>query len=159
MRLKSDQIIQIYLSNLSTMELAMTYGVSTNTIRSIKRKRSHIDITGQLQLFPGRPKGNRHILDDQTVLDIYEATGTTRWFKEQFGVSKSVVQNIKFGRTYQAVTEGLGVPGEIRVHSLTWDDVCTIRASRLPTQTLVELFGVSAGTINNIKTGRTRSFK
>lgn len=159
MKLTKSQVDEIFLSDKPTAALAQEYGVSTFTIRAIKRGRIHGDITGQYELLPTQPKTHRKILSDNLVRAIYEFSGTVRSLKLLFGVSKNVANNIKFGYTYKSITENLGVPGELRLHSLTWDDVCTIRASNLETKVLASLFGVSVGTINNIRSGRTRQFK
>lgn len=149
----------IFQSTMSTVQLAAMYQVSTNTIRSIKRRKSHMDWTKHF-LVPGVPaQTNRKILDDSTVWAIYKFEGNTRELKQKFGVSKRVAMNIKFKITYASVTEGLGFPGEMKVHKLSWDDVCTIRASNLNTQILADLFGVSSSTVNNIIAGRTRNLK
>ncbi len=158
MLVRSD-VEKIFESSLSTTVLAQTYGVSTNTIRSIKRRRSHTQWTSHL-LVPGiARKSNRHILDDETVWAIYKFTGNTKDLKYRFGISKKVAMNIKFQITYSSVTQGLGPPGELKVHKLTWDDVCTIRASNLGSAVLAGLFGVSTSTVNNIIAGRTRTLK
>jgi hypothetical protein len=160
MRLSSNQVLEIFLSSESTAMLGLSYSVSESTIRAIKRKKSHADITGQLSLFPGRPlQSNRLILTDSQVLEIYKFSGTIAQLRAYFGISKRVATNIKFGHTYRSITRDLGVPGELRLHSLTWDDVCTIRASTLESSILAQLFFVTRGTINNIRSGRTRAFK
>lgn len=159
MKLTPEQVFEIFISDELTSLLAVRHGVSTSTVRAIKRRRSHPGVTGQYELIPGRSRSNRYVLDDKTVREIYLASGTPKWFKSKFGVSKRVVSNIKFRQTYLGVTEDLGIPGEIQLYSLTWDDVCTIRASSLHTTELSQMFGVTRETINNIKSGRTRRMK
>ena len=159
MRLDHQKITDIFLSDKPTAELAEQYGVSTNTIRGIKRQRTHGNVTGQLNLLPTPTRSRRHILSDQTVRDIYNFTGSVAELKEKFGVSKQVATNIKFRLTYESVTEFLGDPGEIIIHGLTWDNVCAIRASSLPVFHIASIFRVSEGTVRNIQQGRTRRFK
>lgn len=159
MRLTPTQVFEIFVSEEKTVLLAAAYGVSESTIRSIKRRRSHPDQTGQFSLLPGRSRCNRHILDDATVEAIYYFSGSIKELKARFGVSKIVANNIKFGLTYKEVTEGLGFPGELKIHNLSWDDVCTIRSTVMDSASLAEIFGVSKGTINNIRSGRTRRMK
>lgn len=157
--LSRPDVEQIFQSTMSTAWLAKAYRVSTNTIRSIKRRRTHSEWTKHI-LAPGvAPNTNRKVLDDATVWAIYKFTGNTKDLKQQFGISKKVAMNIKFQITYSSITQGLGPPGELKVHKLTWDDVCTIRASNLGSSVLAELFGVSTGTVNNIISGRTRNLK
>lgn len=149
----------IFQSTMTTSQLAHAYSVSSNTIRSIKRRRTYTAYTSKF-LVAGSPKlTNRKILDDATVWAIYKFEGNTLQLKQKFGVSKRVAMNIKFKLTYSSVTEGIGYPGEMKVHKLSWDDVCTIRASNLASSVLAELFGVSVGTVNNIMAGRTRKLK
>lgn len=159
MKLNETQVIEIFLSEETTALLAAIYGVSTFTIRAIKRGHTRGDITGQLSFLPVQPKSRRPILSDEMVKGIFRYTGSLKTLKSLYGVSKSVANNIKFRHTYQSITEGLGDPGELRIHSLTWDDVCTIRASSLQSSVLADLFFVSPATINNIRAGRTRQFK
>jgi len=159
MKLTDDQIVEIYLSSDPTAKLAADYGVSTFTIRSVKKGRTRGDITGQYLMFPVQPRSHRKILTDDMVKEIYEFTGTLAQLNAIYGISKSVANNIKFGRTYASVTAQLGPPGELRLHSLTWDDVCTIRASTMETKLLASLFNVSESTVRNIRAGRTRQFK
>ena len=156
--LSQTDVEHIFQSTMTTLQLSSMYGVSTNTIRSIKRRRTHTSITDKFALV-GKANSNRAILPDQVVREIFLFSGNSIQLKSKFGVSKKVAMNIKFGYTYSSVTSSLGYPGEIRVHKLTWDDVCTIRASSMSAQILSELFDVSVGTINNIRTGRTRKFK
>jgi hypothetical protein len=160
MKLTTQEILDIFFAPESTAILAAVFGVSENTVRSIKRRRSHANITGQLSFFPGKAKSNRHILDDTTVCEIYQFSGSIKQLKKRFGISKAVANNIKFRYTYREVTESINeLPGEIKLHKLSWDDVCTIRASNVETEVLAEIFNVSKSTINNIRSGRTRLLK
>lgn len=160
MKLSTQDVLDIFDSPESTEMLALAYDVSTNTIRSIKRRRSHRHITTQIETSAGKSRGNRHILDDQTVRRIYHFSGTIKELKNTFGVSKSVANNIKFRYTYREVTEGInGAPGELKLHKLSWDDVCSIRAVTVPSDVVALMYGVSVGTINNIRNGRTRVLK
>lgn len=157
MRLTESQIIDIYISERPTEALAREFAVSTHTVCSIKRGHSHARITEKL--VPGRAPSTRHLLSDRTVREIYELSGTISEFHMRFGVSKRVVENIKFKQTYTAQTEGLGDPGEIILHSLAWDDICDIRASSESVNELAKFYGVTRKTIYNILSGTTRSLK
>lgn len=163
-KLSEQQVIEIFSSSESTSIIAAIYGVSTNTVRSIKRRHTYREITQQRELFPNpqRVKTKKPILDDETVIEIYKFSGSISALKQNFGVSKKVAQNIKFGFTYRSITEEIRntcPPGEIKLHSLTWDDVCAIRASSLSQSILASLFNVSNTTISNIKLEKTRKFK
>lgn len=157
MKLTESQIIDIYVSESPTEALARKHGVSTHTVCAIKRGHAHGRLT--TNLVPGRAPSTRHILSDQTVKEIYLFSGTISEFHMRWGVSKRVVENIKFKQTYTAQTENLGMPGEIVIHSLAWDDVCDIRASSDSVNELAEFYGVSRKTIYNILSGTTRSLK
>lgn len=160
MKLTEYEIAMIFITEEPTRVLAAKYKVSTHTIRNIKRRRVHTDVTGQYSLFPkSKRQGNRHILPDEDVLYIYRYAGSLSRLKLKYGISKRVAMNIKFRHTYVGVTENEGPPGELRVHKLTWDDVCSIRGSLLESSVLAELFGVTKSTINNIRAGRTRKLK
>lgn len=157
--LSDKQVEDIFLSEDKTADIAARHGISTNSVRAIKRRETHQDVT---RLFPqpGRHMStNRPILDDATVRAIYEFTGNPQELKAKFGISKRVAMNIKFRITYSGHSGITGLPGEIKLYKLTWDDVCTIRASSLSSAVLAELFGVSKSTINNIRSGRTRTLK
>ena len=160
-KLTQGEVIEIFTSTQSTSMLSALYSVSTNTIRSIKRRRSYIGITQRYDLLPTVPKlsSKKPILDDHTIQEIFYFSGTIRELKDRFGISKKVANNIKFGITYSSVTVEFDNPGELKIHSLSWDDVCSIRASSLSSFTLSLLFKVSVSTIANIKAGRTRKFK
>jgi hypothetical protein len=163
-KLSEQQVIEIFLSEEPTSIIAAVYGLSTNSVRSIKRRHTYQEITQQRELFPSvqKVKTRKPILDDDTVIAIYKFTGSISKLKEKFGVSKKVAQNIKFGFTYRSITEeirNIRPPGEIKLHSLTWDDVCAIRASSLSQSILASLFNVSNTTISNIKLEKTRKFK
>lgn len=156
--LSQRQVEEIYVSPLRTSILAAIYGVSTHTIRAIKRQQTHASVTAGL-VRGEYTRGNRRILDDATVIEIYKFSGTPKELFEKYRVSKKVAMNIKFGFTYSSVTAGLGFPGEFRLHKLTWDDVCSIRAVNGHTGWLSDTFGVSESTIRNIIAGRTRTLK
>lgn len=98
-------------------------------------------------------------LKPQLVKDIYFFTGTAQEITEKFKVSVRVAKRIKYGQTYIDVTYPFGTAGEIKIHKLTWDDVCEIRASDLPSKDLANKFKITKESIYNIKNGKTRKYK
>jgi IS30 family transposase len=159
-RLTDSQVLFAYVADLPTSEIATILNVSTHTIRGIKRGTYHNGLVRSVTAGPpGKAKSRRHILSQDDILFIYRFSGTLRDLKQAVGVSKRVAMNIKFRQTYSRVTANEGAPGELRIHKLTWDDVCAIRGSSLSSSVLSQLFFVTVGTINNIKAGRTRALK
>lgn len=98
-------------------------------------------------------------LDNDTVMKIYYFSGTAAEIQEKFGCSLRVARRIKFGQTYGDVTQYLDDPGEIRLHSLTWDDVCEIRASDQPASYFCKKYGITKETVYNIRNEKTRKYQ
>lgn len=158
-KLKERQVIEIYQSVKPTKEIALEYNVSASTVVSIKNKSSYRTVTGIITNEPGQPADStRKILSSQLVEDIYYFTGSAEEIKEKFGCSVRVARNIKFGKTYQTITENFGDAGEIKLYGLTWDDVCSIRSSNDSVAQLADEYSVTTETIRNIRLNKTRNF-
>lgn len=158
-KLKERQVIEIYQSVKATKDIASDYKVSASTVVSIKNKSAYRAFTDNIETSPGQPvKSTRKILTPKVVEEIYYFSGSADEIKEQFGCSVRVARNIKFGKTYQAVTETLGEAGEIKLYGLTWDDVCSIRSSNDTVTELSDEYNVTAETIRNIRSSKTRNF-
>lgn len=154
-----DQVIEIYYSTDKTADIATKFQVSTGTIKDIKRKTYYRSITENFGP-PGYHSSLKRIpLSDDIIKEIYYFSGTAKDFKEKFNCSVSVARNIKFGKTYSRVTLPLiGEAGEIKIHNLTWDEICEIRSSDDSCAKLGKQYKVHPETIRNIRNGKTRNY-
>lgn len=98
-------------------------------------------------------------LDKDTVKQLYYFSGTAAEIKEKFGCSVRVAKRIKFGQTYEEITQFFDSPGEIKLHKLTWDDVCDIRGSDYPASHYCQKYGITKETVYNIRNGKTRKYQ
>lgn len=155
-----SDVRDIFLSCDKTTTLAKKYSVSTSTIKDIKRQTYYKNITDNLGP-PGYHQTLRRIpINDETVKDIFYFSGTAKDFKTKFNCSLQVARNIKFGVTYQKITAALpGEAGEIKIHKLTWDDICDIRESDEPIKNIAEQYGITKETVYNIRNEKTRKYQ
>lgn len=158
-KLDKNQVMGVYLSESKTSDIADLYNISVTTVNDIKGKRVYTEFLEEFDCPPGRyPHTNRQIFDSDTVRDIFYFSGTAQEIKEKFGCTARVARNIKFGKTYQDITEKLDGAGEIKIYGLTWDEICDIRASDIQVPSLARRYKVSPETIRNIKANRTRKY-
>jgi hypothetical protein len=158
-KLTKNDVIDIFKSDLASKDIANRFDISITTVNDIKSRKNYKSFTvgiGQ----PGQPKNTKkRILTSDVVEQIYYFSGSAQEIKNKFGCSIKVARNIKFGRTYQAITANLGVAGEIRIYSLTWEDICDIRSSDDAVPNLAKHYKVTAETIRNIQAGKTRKYQ
>lgn len=98
-------------------------------------------------------------LPSSIVEQIYKFSGTLSEIQDKFGCSARVAKRIKLGETYFELTQFFESPGEIRLHQLTWDDICDIRASDESAPFVAKQFGITKETVYNIRNGKTRKYK
>lgn len=98
-------------------------------------------------------------LSNKIVSDVYFFTGTVQEINKKFGVSARVAKRIKYGQTYTDITFSFGEAGEIKIHKLTWDNICDIRSSDESASNIAKKYGITKETVYNIKNGKTRKYK
>ena len=119
-----------YTSKATVKELAVVFEVSTDTIESVRARRTYAAETAGLlrasdrlgyvrpqrekaEPLP-RPKGPRRVLTDAQAREIFLAASGVATLPARYGVSYATVQSIRARRKYRAATEGLirgaGVP-------------------------------------------------
>lgn len=122
-KLTDAQARSIYEDGARTIaELAAAYGVSIDTIENVRSRRTYraategakkaSELPGYVPLQrtsrPELPKvGVAKKLSDAAVRDIFTATHGIQALAAKYGVSYSTVRNVRRGRMYKHITEGL----------------------------------------------------
>ena len=159
-KLTDEQVILIYYSSDTAHQIQQQYNVGNDTIYGIKNQRYYRNITKYITELPGTCSGsNGRFIPNEIIVAIFLFSGTAKEYKDKFNVGIQVVKNIKFRYTYKNITQHLSDFGEIRVNKLTWNEVCSIRASDLSTKSLAEQYNISGETVRNIQSNKTRTFK
>lgn len=94
----NKQVFEIIDSKLNNRDLAKMYGVSDSAINAIRTGRQWGRITGI------KYKKKYSILDRETILKIFNSTGRNIDIATDNKTCKAVVQAIKSGRTFSAIT-------------------------------------------------------
>lgn len=110
-KLTPDQIVIVYISPLSSIDIADRFGVSYSTVYMIRSDQRHTDITCDLEQ-PERtvnmPTGSSQAfvskLTDEQAAAAFQDPRPQRVIAEELGVSRSVIANLKTGRSYRWVT-------------------------------------------------------
>jgi hypothetical protein len=160
-KLTEDQVIEIYHSMESPELLSEKFKVGTGQIFGIKRKVYYSSITSSISSLPGTFKGKkrvRSIIPIDIVKVIYLLEETYSYFKKTYGVSRTVVKNIKERRSFKKYTEGLGKAGCVKKYNLTNQDTVDIFNSPESLNILAKKYNVHQATIRNIKNGTSRKF-
>jgi hypothetical protein len=97
-KFSNEQVFEIIESKLNNKELAALYNVSDSAINAIRTGRQWSSTTG-IQY-----KKRYSILDRETVLKIFSAKGRNIDIAVDNNTCKAVVQAIKSGRTFSAIT-------------------------------------------------------
>lgn len=100
-KLTSSQVLEIYNSKKTNIELQSIYGVSKRAIYKIKSGISWGSVTG------GVPVYNKRTYDDNLVKSIYLDNRTPKEISNTYKVPLSVVCRILKRETYKSVTDGL----------------------------------------------------
>lgn len=101
-KLSEDDVRAILLSGEGGRSLAATFGVDRKTIAKIRHGTtwSHINRAGETK-GPGPTKGK---LTDDVVRGILLSAETGDALARRHGVVKSVISNIRLGKSYRGVT-------------------------------------------------------
>lgn len=157
----NDEALSIYHSCEHIDDLAKKYGVSRANIIDIKRKKYYRSVTHDIDVLPGHNpadtgRGKEFPIPVDMIPLIYTESGTYEYFYNTYRATRSVVISIKKRKKFKYLTSDLGVPGEIRRYKLTNSDLMYIHETDTSSDVLAEKFGISEGTVNNIRTGFTR---
>lgn len=98
-------------------------------------------------------------ISNEQVIEIFHASGDTKFFKEKYNIGIRAVKNIKMQVTYKDVTENLENPGQIVKYGLSPNDVEYIYDSDKSYKDLSVQFGINLETVRNIKKSITRAYE
>ena len=159
-KLTEEQVVEIYHSTESAIDLAKKHGVNTGQINGVKRKKYYKNVTDDITVLPGisSSKVPRQILPPDIVKEIYLLEESYTYFKEKYNISYQVVRRIKQGKSNKNASKDLGPAGHVKKHNLTNSDIAEIRQSKLTLDALADKFSVHRETIRNIISGKSHQF-
>lgn len=155
----AQEIRQQLVAGIRQVDLAAVYGISDSGISDIKRGKAWKDAGGLILPFcAGSSK-----LTYEKISEIKQLLRTTTKSQEElarmFNVSRATIGLINHGKAHSDV--GGLPPRRPRVSpKLSFGDVQEIRAllqRRVPQKEIGEKFGIAAGTVSQIKTGKIHS--
>lgn len=157
-KLQVCDVLDIYYSTCSTLELALKYQVSRTTIRDFKRKKHYQEVLNDIKDLPGKCQNHSVALSVQQIQEIYLLEADYSEFLTKFGVSRNQLKNIKTQKTYKKYTQQLGAAGHVKKYQLTVSDLAEIHSGEFTISELCEKTGLSAQTIKNIQNNKVRVF-
>lgn len=103
-KLKAENVLDIFYSTLSAIELADKYVITQGTVNDIKRGTRWSHLTGKKH----EKTGVRRLTDEE-VVSIFNDRGTYRALGEKYKVAFSVVQGIKNKKSHRIITKDMKI--------------------------------------------------
>lgn len=103
-RLSNKDIIDIFISDIAITKLSIQYNVSRNTIANIKNRNTHNNIT---KLHTNNYMISNSKLSKNEIIQIFNSNDKRKSLAAQYGVNKSVIDNIKCGKTFKNIIKDI----------------------------------------------------
>ena len=152
-KLTDEQALEIAKSSSPRKELAKQYGVSKETIRSIKLRKNYQHVTKDIEIVATIKRSRK--LTDQQVREIAASGESANSIAKHYGVTIKTIINIKQGITYREVTKDMNINNQYNQRKLTDEQVLEVYHSNKTCATLSEEYNLCASTISLIKRGKT----
>lgn len=158
-----QDVIDVYLSNDSSINLSKKYNISIGAIRGIKRGEYYVKITknlGSPGLCISKNGCKRRILTHIEIQEIFISSLTIQEYFEKFNIKTNSIKVIKERKKYKKLTKELGEPGKIiyqASYKLSNDDIKEIQKYDLTEQQLSKKYNISTGTIQYWRSKRKRN--
>lgn len=136
-------VIDIFNSNLSRMDLSVLYGINIGTIDNIKNGKTRSEVTGKVYEYVD-------FLPIDSIIEISKSSLSCKELMKKFNTSQSYINFIKSGRTYSQFTGITFYPKKVISDKVILD----IYNSLLTRNELSKIYGISIGVICSIKLGR-----
>jgi hypothetical protein len=117
-KLTNDQVFDIFTSKEKRPELIKKYGVSTETIKSIKLGKTWSHLTNKK--YEKAENTSRRGLSNKDILEIYLSTEKPGILSKRYGVSTISIFNIKSRKNFSPLTHGIAA-GQWNKNKITHD--------------------------------------
>ena len=144
-KLKNDQVLNIFNSSMTCVEIGNKYGIDDSTVSNIRTGKRWSHITGK--------KYEKTILNADKIIEIYKSKDPTYILAEKFNVDKTTITSIRCGENFSNITGGVHIVKK----RLTIKEIIDIFNSNEPIRILAKKYSVHFTSIKRIKKGTSHS--